>query len=129
MDSPSFSQSFCARHAVPPAAFERAVLQQSLFPHARLLAPLCRFFNRDYFAADLDFIRAVSGCHPGHHFSADAMDFSDHPANQGFWRQVLSVRVSVRRLFILIQGTLSAPADAPPIRLVQGRHGQRRTRR
>jgi hypothetical protein len=112
MSQPNFAEVFCARYAMEPAAFERSVLRRVLYPHARLLAPLCRFFNPDFFAADLDFIHAVSGVCQGHHFSVDAMDFSDHPANQGFWRRTLRVRVSVRRLFILIQQTLPPPPEA-----------------
>jgi hypothetical protein len=111
MREPNFTEAYCARHAVKPLEFEWSVLRRVLYPHARLLAPVCLFFKPDYFAADLDFIRAVSRFGQGHHYSADAMDFSDHPANQGFWRRTLRIRLSVRRLFILIHKTLPLPPD------------------
>ena len=109
MNKSSFSELYCTRHGVLPVRFEQEVLRLTLYPHARLLAPLCQFFNQGYWTADLDLIQAVSGFCQGHHFSAEAMDFSAHPANQGFWRRVLRIRVSVRRLFILIRQTLPAP--------------------
>ncbi len=112
MSRSDFTEVFCARHSVPRANFERSVLRRALYPHARLLAPLCHLFKRNYFAADLDFIRAVVGYHPGHNFSTDAMDFSDHPSNQGFWRRTLRVRVSARRLFKLVRKTMPLPLEA-----------------
>ncbi len=113
MSDPSFREVYCGLHGVEPLRFEREVLRLTLYPHAWLLAPLCHLFNRGYFTADFELIRSVSGyCH-GHHFSAEAMDYSAHPANQSFWRRVLRIRVSVRRLFILIQQTLPVPHGAP----------------
>ena len=106
MPKPNFAEVFCARYTVQKAVFEHSVLQRVLYPHAQLLAPLCLVLDPNFFAADLDLIRAASRLGATHHFSADAMDFSDHPANQGFWRRTLRIRVSVRRLSILIHKML-----------------------
>lgn len=120
MSDPSFSEVYCGLNGVQPIRFEREVLRLTLYPHARLLAPLCHLFNRGYFAADFELIRSVSGYCQGHHFSGEAVDYRAHPANQSFWRRVLRIRVSVRRLFILIQQTLPAPKSAPAAKASAG---------
>jgi hypothetical protein len=57
---PTFSEHYGARHRLPAADFDRAVLRRILYPHARLLAPLIRLTQPDYFDADLDLVRTVA---------------------------------------------------------------------
>jgi hypothetical protein len=106
MTASSFAEIYCARHQVPPADFEIAVLLRVLPPHARLLAPLCQLFNRHHFAADIDLIRAVGRLNRLRHFSDEASEFKHHPANCGFWHNSMRVRVSTKRLRQLCKTTL-----------------------
>ena len=106
MSGVSFIEAFCVRHRLPPERFEQAVLRRTLYAHARLLAPLCRFFDRNYLAADVDLVRAAGTLYGARDLTGEIADFTHHPANCGFMREVLRVRISTKRLRTLMRATL-----------------------
>jgi len=106
MPAATFAEIYCERHQLPPEDFEKTVLHETLYPHARLFAPMCRTFNPQHFAADFDLIRAVGRLQRLRDFTDEAKDFAHHPANTGFWHSLMRVRVSTKRLRLLVKATL-----------------------
>lgn len=106
MSTPTFSEAFCVAHDVPPENFVPTVFARTLYPQARPLVCLCRAIDRNFFAADLDLIRATGALRRCRDFPDDVIDFNHHPANQGFLRRTLRIRISTKRLKILLRETL-----------------------
>ena len=105
-----FTERFCATEAVSAERWHGVLLRRSLYPHARLLRPLLVLFNPEFFAADRDFLNGVGRLTRRGDFAIEADEFAHHPANQGFWRRVLRLRVSVRRLHLLFIRALAEEA-------------------
>lgn len=110
----TFAEHYCAKHAISPDAFDLKVMRRCLYLHARLLEPVLRFGYRDHFAADLDFVRAVGRLTRVRDFSMDAADFSSNPANRGFLRLTLRMRVSSSRLQALVRETMPRKVARDP---------------
>lgn len=106
MTEKTFAELYCARHGIPPEAYEHVVLQRVLYPQARLLAPVIRLIWPTYFAADMDFVRSVARLRRFREFFYEAEEFSHHPANHGFWRLSANVRISSRALRRMVRATL-----------------------
>ncbi|MBI5478009.1 MAG: hypothetical protein HY906_04090 [Deltaproteobacteria bacterium] len=98
----TFREACCERFGVGPEAFEDAVLRHCLYPHARPVARLLRRrARRGYFDPDLDLIRAVAECTGLSAMAATLNVHRYHHADAGFWRGLLRVRLSGRRLMDL----------------------------
>jgi hypothetical protein len=100
-DSPStrdLRTLFCERFACPPSQFEKRALSKCLYFHARLLAPLLRWLNPNYFERDLRFIHYFGNAKDWPEVSAEvlALRYQDllHPR---FSRNALRLRVSGRK--------------------------------
>jgi len=106
MTEKTFSELYCERHGLKPEQYESVVLRRALYPHARLLAPFLRLLWPDYFAADLDFVRSVARLRRFREFSNEAEEFAHHPANRGFARLTVNLRVSSRTLRHMVRATL-----------------------
>jgi hypothetical protein len=106
MPESTFAEIYCQRHNLLATDFENEVLLRTLYPHARLLAPLCQGLDSNHFASDIDLIRAVGRLRRLRDFADEAKDFAHHPANRGFWHTQLRVRVSTKRLRLLVKATL-----------------------
>ncbi|MEI6861501.1 MAG: hypothetical protein WCL04_04535 [Verrucomicrobiota bacterium] len=111
MASPTFAEAWCAKHGIAPADFAAAVLPRVLHLPARLVMPLCRFFNANHFAADMDLVRAAGALRRVRDLADEITDFTHHPANTGFLRRVLRLRVSTHRLRALMRATLPPHGD------------------
>ncbi len=107
----TFAELYCTRHGFAPEIFAPAVLRRALYPHTRFFAALIRHFDSDYFAADLDLVRAAGRLRHLRDFASDAEDFAHHPANRGTLRRTFRLRVSVRRLRSLLRATLADPRE------------------
>jgi hypothetical protein len=114
MSRATFAELYCARHGLAPDAYQQAVFRRVLYPHARPLAWLLPLLDRDYFAADLDLVRAAGLARKLGEYANDAEEFVHHPANRGALRRVLRLRVSARRLRALLREVLPASGSAPP---------------
>jgi hypothetical protein len=106
MSTLTFAEAYCLHHKIPADRFATVVLARSLYPHARLLAPLLREMNSDHFAADLDLVRGAGLLRRVRDFSNEAAEFAYHPANRGDLRRLLRLRISTQRLRHLMQETL-----------------------
>ncbi|MCW5549066.1 MAG: hypothetical protein KIT44_08890 [Opitutaceae bacterium] len=94
----TFSELYCEQQGIAPAEFSRHAFRRALYPHARLLAGAISLLDSDYFSADRDFVEDVGRLTRYHDFVSSGMDYSHHPANRGFMRQLLLVRVSTERM-------------------------------
>ena len=110
-----FADRYCQRHGIAPERFMRSVLRRSVPWHVRPLLPLIGLFRPMHFTADYDFIEAVGWLREQRDYQFAVREFSEHPANRGFLRRWLRLRVSVGRVSELvreIQGKIyPAPAD------------------
>jgi hypothetical protein len=69
-----------------------------LYWHAKLLAPLLRRLNPDFFADDFRFIRYLGESTGVRDAEVDVMNFHDlNVGNPSFWRTGLRFRVSGRK--------------------------------
>lgn len=113
----SFAHRYCAKHGLRPERYERAVFRRSLHRAAWLLYPLLAC-HRTYFSADRALIHTAGHCPTVWDFDTETLDFPNHPANRGWLRGTLKLRLSVRRLRRLVREVLppGQPAGAPAAR-------------
>lgn len=97
---------------VIPAAFTTDLLLKAMPPHARWLVGLLDAFDRQHFQADYEFIEDISQLKRPADFWAAAESYAGHPANTGFLRRRLRLRISVRRMLAIVHHVL--PAELPP---------------
>lgn len=98
----TFRELYCERRGLDPSQFGKEVLRRSLYPHARLVGWLLCCLDRNYFAADRDFIGGAGGLSCRRDFRSEMSEYFYHPGNRGFLRRVLRLRVSaglLRRCF------------------------------
>lgn len=95
--SVDFAGRCCARFGVATERYLEFALRRTLYPHARLLRPLLRAWDADFFAPDREFLAAVGRLSRWRDFAGEVKDFHCHPANSGFLRRRLRLRVSVGR--------------------------------
>ncbi len=106
MTEKTFAELYCEKHGLRAENYEHAVMNRSLYFHARLLAPLVSFLWPQHFAADLDFVRSVARLRRYREFFFESEEFAHHPANRGFWRLTAHVRISSRKLRRIVRSTL-----------------------
>jgi hypothetical protein len=110
-DRPLFISLYCRRRGIAPSAFARDLLLRSVYPHTRPLVTLLTQLNRGYFEADYEFIVDVGQLRRRTDFGAAAESYISHPANKGFIRRRLKLRISVRRMLELVEDVL--PQQVP----------------
>lgn len=110
MSNPTFSECFCARYNIPPEQFAREVFRMCIYRRTRLFKWLLPLINQNHFAADFDLIYGVERLTRMRDFVTEAERFNEHPANRGFLRRKLCLRVSTTRLKALIKETLPRKA-------------------
>jgi hypothetical protein len=113
MSSPTFEESFCEQHGIERERFARVVFKQVLYRRARAVGWLFSIFNGDYFSADYELINAVAHLRRLREFTHEADRFNYHPANRGWFRRKLCIRVSTNRLRLLIKATLPHSSVVP----------------
>lgn len=99
----SFADHYCRRHGIYREGFMLAVLQQTLPPVFSPWFSLILFFRPEYFTADFGFIVAVGRGRRYADYDQAVREFSAHPANRGFLRRWLRLRVSTRRMRRLLR--------------------------
>lgn len=108
-----FAEIYCEQHGLLPEKFTAHIRSRTLYPHARLIVPFLLLFNSDYLSADNDFIQDVGWLSRYRDFSNSSFEYIHHPANRGFLRRALRLRVSTERMRKLVRKTLSSQSDAP----------------
>ncbi len=117
MNERTFADLYCERHGLNPDDYVRTVVRETLYPHARLLAPLVRFLWSRHFSADIEFVQSVGMLRRYREYAVESEEYAHHPENRGFWRATLNVRISSRRLRRLVRATLhanQAPGEGEP---------------
>ena len=102
----TFSEGFCAKFNVSPEAYEAEVMKRALYPLARVIRWLLVLIP-DYFSADRAFLASVGRMTRRRDFGLEEIEFVHHPANRGFLRRQLKLRVSARRLHRLVRAVFS----------------------
>ena len=98
----SFMMVYCRTRGVIPSAFASELLLQTVYPHTRPLVGLLAQLNPDHFRADHEFIEDVSCLQHHADFGNAAESYVTHPANAGFFRRRLRLRISVRRMLQVV---------------------------
>jgi hypothetical protein len=110
---PTFRERYCRRHGLAPEAFPRHLLPRALYPHARPLAALLGWLDRQHFQADHEFIEDVGHMRRLADFPEAARNYADHFSNGGFLRRTLRLRVSVRRMWLIVAGVRAEEVPLP----------------
>lgn len=110
----TFKQRYCSAHGLPAADFERVLLRQCLYPHARALRVLLELFAPDFFGIDLEFIRAAGAVRTRRELMTEMAGFRHHPANAGFARATLRLRVSAQKVWQRLEHQAEEMAPAGP---------------
>ena len=108
MNEKTFAELYCEQRGLSPEAYDAAVLRETLYPHARLLAPLLKLIWPRHFSADLEFVHGVALLRRYREFFNETEEYAHHPENRGFWRMTANVRISSRRMRRLVRSTLHA---------------------
>jgi len=89
---------FCERFKCPPSEFEKRALRKCLYRHARMTAPLLRWFDADWFERDLLFINFFGSAKNWQEVVAelDAFRYREH-LQPRFTRIAWRLRVSARK--------------------------------
>ena len=108
MPTRQFQVLFCKRFNCPPSEYEERAFKKCLYWHAKLLAPVSRKLNPDFFAEDFKFIHYLGEASGSREVRASAADFHDtNLARRSLWRTSLRIRVSGRKAARLAQRLLS----------------------
>lgn len=93
-----FRTLYCDYHHLPEEQFEETLLQRSLYPHARWLAPLLTLFHPLYFSTDRVTIQQIGRARQSRQWEEEVRDFRSLAENRLFPRKVLRLRISLTRL-------------------------------
>ena len=110
----AFKILFCERFRCPPSDYEQRVFRKCLYPHARLLAPLIRLLNPNFFTDDFKFVHYLGEATGTREVNAEMLAFQD--TNRGkpsFTRTGLRIRVSGRKAAALAQRLLTEARRKP----------------
>ena len=111
MKGRTFAEIYGEREGLAPAELNHVLFFRALYPHARLLARLVRWIQPRHFLADYEFCEDVGNLRSLEDFSLALGSYVEHPANWGFFRRRLRIRVSARRMFRIVR-TVFAPGGA-----------------
>ena len=114
MKDQTFEHLYCDKHQIDRAEFARSVMRRAVHPKTRLVKWALAVFNPDHFTADFDLVYGVAGLRRLRDFEAEVERFNDHPANRGWLRRKLGLRISTGRLRTLIRETLPRSRAALP---------------
>jgi hypothetical protein len=106
----NFARRYCAWRGVARENYVESVLAATLYPHARLLH---RLAPERWFAVDRAFVESVGRMRRRRDFHDLMRDFLDDHDGHTWLREVLHLRVSVRRMHALVWATYAHAAAAP----------------
>jgi hypothetical protein len=111
----TFSKIYCQRHRCDRARFVTRVFRQSLYPHARLIAPVILLLHRDFFSADRALILGVADATTMQRIREEVRDYYSDSSNRGWLRHAVCIRVSGQRLKNIARRYLpEGSASSPP---------------
>lgn len=107
---PLFSERYCQRFNVPPAAFRDHLLRRTLHGPARCLLPVVRRLNPTHFDADLTYLDCVGRVRGWAQLRNESRDFNTQRENRRWLRRIGQLRVSVARVHDVALEVLGPPA-------------------
>ncbi len=112
MHDKTFAELYCEHRGLAPHEFTEAVLNETLYPQARMLKRFLPGFASRCFAADVEFVHSVGLLRRFRDYTLESEEFAHHPDNRGFWRVTANLRISTRQMRRLVRRTLH-PELAP----------------
>ncbi len=97
----TFEDRYCRAHRCDVTAFRNRVFWRCVPPAVRPLAAIGWICRRRFFLPDERFVIGVAEAQCIDDVRREARDYLQGPANQGWLRRVVSVRVSARRMIAL----------------------------
>ena len=98
MATQQFQSLFSQRFRCSPSAYELRAFRKCLYWHAKLLAPVLRRLNPDFFAHDFRFIRHLGESTSLQEVTVDLLSFRNvNVGRPSFWRTGFRLRVSGRK--------------------------------
>jgi hypothetical protein len=94
----TFRAAFCEHCDCAPEDFAERALWRCHHRRALPLGRLIWWFDRRFYEADLELLRAVADCQTAAELGAEVSVFRYHNKSHGFWRKFLHVRLSGQRL-------------------------------
>lgn len=102
--SKEFRNAFCERFNCRRPEFEGKVFWRCLYPHAVPIAKLIMLVDSDYFQEDFEAIRHLGNASTVADVLAEVNSLHDnYRAHSKFFREVLRIRISGKRLLRLAQ--------------------------
>lgn len=98
----TFRERYCDYWSISSEQFEEHLLLRALYPHARGLHRLLAMCP-DYFYPDHEFIRSVALLRSRRLFHGEVGEYHADPANHGFLRRWLRLRLSTDRVRHLME--------------------------
>ena len=99
---------FCERFKCSPEEYEELAFRKCLPWYARILAPVIRLINANFFAEDFKFIRYLGTATGGREVNSEVLSFQDaNRSKGGLLRMGLHLRVSGRKAANLAQQLFS----------------------
>ena len=114
MPSSTFREKFCADQKCSTEQFVSRVFWRTLYPHARLLAPIILLFRRPFFEADRVLISCAGDACDLRRIREDVRDFFWDSNNRGWLRRRINIRVSGQKLKDLARDYLPEGVSVPP---------------
>ena len=110
---PDFMSLFCEQNRCPLSEFEERAFRMCLYWLARILAPLLRGFQPNYFDPDFALIRYLAKCRSRRNAINELAAFVEAvDARGGFARKVLRIRISARKVNALVNEVFQRQAEA-----------------
>jgi hypothetical protein len=108
----TFRERFCQKYKIPDDKYERVAMRHALYPHARLVWWLVTL-DSQFDTADIEFIRCIGRTARLREYENEALDYRQHPRNDGFLRKRLKLRVSVARFRRVVRAVLREESTSP----------------
>jgi hypothetical protein len=111
----TFCEIYCADRDCPPEDFPRRVFWHCLHGIARPIAPFALWLFPSHFDADWSLIMGAAQCRTMAQIDEEIHDFAINPANRGWQRRQIRVRISSARLRQLARRSLRPAAPSQPV--------------
>jgi hypothetical protein len=107
----TFSEIYCQRHRCDRAEFVTRIFWRTLYPHARIIAPLILLLDRDYFSADRALILGVADAATMQRVREEVREYYWDSSNRGWLRRNAHIRISGQRLKNLARDYMPPESD------------------
>lgn len=114
MSASNFRERFCAQRHCPKDQFVQRAFWRTLYPHARLVAPVILLLRPGFFEADRSLIESAGEATDMRRIREDVRDFFWDSNNRGWLRRRLNIRVSGQKLRNLAHEFLPEGVSVPP---------------